>query len=286
MARVLVVGVGGALGCEIAINARQLGHTVTATYRTNSARVSFASRSGVKTEHLELNDPGGLEQLIDGADISIFTPILTLSKTAARFVRDKRAVFFSSNNVAIDQTADVYRELRDAEAYVSGSAPNALIIRPTMIYGFPGDGNISRLAAWMQRSPIFAMPGDGSALQQPIFYRDLAQIALSCALEEPKPEPIVYAAGPISISQSQLFETVGRARGGQKTIFPIPLKPLLLAVAGLERIGLRGPVSHAQLRRVLSDKRPAGNPVRLGQTDLSAGVAAICDALDDRQARS
>ena len=83
----------------------------------------------------------------------MLVPILSVSAPAAVQLQAAgvhRGVVFSSNNVAIVGADPVYDALRAGEDAIVEACPGWAILRPTMIYGYPGDGNLSGRAgpAW------------------------------------------------------------------------------------------------------------------------------------------
>ncbi len=281
---VLVVGAGGVLGREIVRILRGQGIDVVAAYRTRRAGLKETLAGwGAKPLQLDITDASALRRALEQADAAIFTPILTLSQSAAPLLGENmRAVFFSSNNVAIDPDAEVYARLAGAEQAVLNAATGAVILRPTMIYGYPGDGNMSRLIHWMRRSPVMPLPGNGAALQQPVYYRDLAKAAAQTVLDTAPSARRYAVAGPEPIATRSLYDTVARAAGARPFIVPAPFSAFAPILRGAEAIGLKLPIKAAQLARAARDKTPPPETaVILGDTGLDQGLAALTAALDD-----
>ncbi len=279
---VLVVGAGGVLGRDIARRLRASGRNVLAAYRTPRPGLEDALRGmGARPLRLDLAREDEARAALGEADAAVFTPILTVSAWAAPLLRnDQRAVFFSSNNAAVDHRATVYARLRDAEIKTLSAAPQATILRPTMIFGYPGDGNIATLMAAMQRWPVVPLPGRGDALQQPIDVSDLAAIALGALDDAGAAGRVRAAGGPRALSQRDLFRAVAEAAGVRLRTLGLPLGPGASVLAAAERIGLRLPVSSAQLRRAGADKIPHGADPILGKTPLDQSLKALAAALD------
>lgn len=279
---VLVVGAGGALGLEIVRRLRADGRDVLASYRTvRAGTVETLAALGAEAVRVDLDDPETLSPALARSSAAVFTPILTVSAQAAAHLNEAcRAVFFSSNNVAVDPQAPVYARLIEAEAQVRRAAPQAAILRPTMIYGYPGDGNLSKLMAAMRRTPFMPMPGRGAALQQPIFFCDLAAIAAETLFDPAARGSIRACAGPEAVTMRALYETAARAAGSGARPLGLPLAPAGALLGWAEKAGLRLPVSAAQLRRASLDKTPRGDAVAIGATPLKQGLAALAAALD------
>ncbi len=282
MNRILVVGAGGALGCEIVRILRATGADVTATYRTPRQGISEKLNSlGAAAAQLDLADTAQSERLLKNADAVVFTPILSVAVAAANLMRDdQRAVFFSSNNVAIDPSAEVYTRLLKAEADLLAAAPQAIILRPTMIYGYPGDGNLSRLMKLMRRLPATPLPGAGKALQQPVYYKALARTAVAALLGKAGHPQLCAVAGPEPISQRALFLEVARAGRARTLIVPLPVMAFAPVFKLIEQLGLKLPISSAQLARTGLDKTPQAQHVILTETSLAAGLEALVRDID------
>jgi uncharacterized protein YbjT (DUF2867 family) len=280
--RILVVGAGGALGLEITRALRTQNKSVIATYRKHRPDVlKRLSSLGADIVQLDLDDDVTLKNCLKNVDGVVFIPILTASQNAARFLpKSLNAVFFSSNNVGVDPENTVYARLQTAEEITRKDAPHAVILRPTMIYGYPGDGNLSRLMKTMSKIPAIPIPGDGKALQQPVYYKDLAQIAIHWLIEGPAVGGVHSVGGPEALSQRQLYTAVAQAAGVNPKLINVPVGPITFALQALEKLGLRLPVSSAQLMRVGRDKTPVGDSIILMKTSLSDGLKALAAALD------
>lgn len=281
MKRCLVVGAGSALGLNICQRLTEKGVAVRASMRSDHPKARAAlNRLGAEIVTLDLATTSPRDAAFVDIDAAILTPILSVSARVAEMLSGVQSVvFFSSNNVAIDPTDSVYAGLLAAEASVRAARPDAVIIRPTMIYGYPGDGNLARLMRAMRASPIVAIPGRGAALQQPIYVKDLASIAVEAAMNDGLRGRTISAAGPAPCSQRALYEAVANVIGKRPIIAPTPtgLGGTILGV--LEGVGLRAPVKAAQLRRAGFDKTPRAAPALLGTTTLADGLARLAEEL-------
>ena len=280
---VLVAGAGGAVGFEIVKALRARSCDVLATYRTRRDDLEGRLRAlGAMSAQWDIRDAERGRALLADVDAAIFTPILTVSEKAAALAPDKPLVLFSSNNVDIDPHAPVYEQLRAAEERVRAVAPMAMILRPTMIYGHAGDGNLSVLMRAMRRWPLLPMIGDGRALQQPVFFRDVAAVASECA--EKDRGGVAAVAGPTVLTQRELYREIRAAAGARCTILRVPASLAGAAVGMARRIGLRAPLTRAQIDRANRDKTPVHSNLRIGATTLKAGLCELAEALDDRAA--
>lgn len=278
---VLVAGAGSALGLAIVRELSARGANVIASYRTSGdGVVDGIKAAGGRPVRLDLQNLKDAQAILDETDAAIFTPVLTVSAQAAPLLRsDQPALFFSSNNVAIDPEAEVYAKLLESENRVRASAPQALILRPTMIYGYPGDGNISRLMASMQRWPATPVPDNASSLQQPVFYKDLGGIAAERLFDEACHGATYAVAGPEPVALREVYHKAAAAIGAKPLFLPVPVGLAGKALGLMEKTGLQLSIRSAQLLRASDDKTPVGANILLGRTQLEEGLASLASAM-------
>jgi len=277
---VLVIGAGSPIGVCVVQRLLAQSHRVTAAYRTETPGL-VERFTALEAAHvrLDLDDEPNLTRQMDAADAVVFIPILTSSARAARFLRkDQRAVFFSSNNVAIDKTDQLYQKITESEDLVRAVAPQAVILRPTMIYGHPQDQNLSRLMRAMQRYPILPRPA-GMGLQQPVFFQDLADVVVEALSGAQGKGETIAVAGPDVLTVKALYKCVAKAGHTRNLFLSVPVKTLIFAFALMRRFGIKLPLSSAQLERANRDKRPRGPNVVITKTPLAVGLTQLAKAL-------
>src|SRR3984885_605930 len=88
-----------------------------------------------------------------------------------------------SSSVVNSMAADDYTETKKAqEALVAASGIKQIVLRPTLMFGWFDRKHVDWLARFMQRVPIFPIPGSGKFLRQPLFAADFCEIITSCIL--------------------------------------------------------------------------------------------------------
>src|SRR5262249_47967900 len=135
----------------------------------------------------DLGDPGSLRGALDGQDVLVNVASLGFGH-AEGIVRAAcessvgRAVYFSTTSLFTTLPARSKAVRQRAEDAVRGSGPPWTIVRPTMIYGDPGDRNLIRLIRWVDRFPAIPVFGPGTFRLQPVHADDLA-VAVVALLE-------------------------------------------------------------------------------------------------------
>ena len=173
---------------------------------------------------------------------------------AARAAGIDRAVFVSTTAVTTRLPARSRAVRLEAEKQIRESGLKWTILRPTMIYGAPGDRNLSRLLMLLPRVPVLPVPGGGRHLQQPVHVADVASAVLSAA-ERPESAGNTYdIAGPEPLSFAELLRVAAQAVGSRARFVPVPLSPLVAAARGYELLSAEPRIRAEQLQRLAEDK--------------------------------
>jgi len=88
-----------------------------------------------------------------------------------------------SSSVVTSKAVDDYTETKKAqEALIAASGIKQVVLRPTLMFGWFDRKHVGWLARFMQKTPVFPIPGDGRYLRQPLYAGDFSAI-ISSALE-------------------------------------------------------------------------------------------------------
>jgi len=283
---VAVFGAAGAVGEAIVRTLKAGGHSVRPVSRRPQA---LAADLGCCVG-ADLNDPASVVGALMGASAAVFVPVLTLSVNALPALAEagvSRAVFFSSNNLAVKAADPAYASLAAAEEALRQSAVAWTILRPTLIYGDPRLVTMARLLQMARRFPVLASPGLGLARQQPIFHEDLAAVAAWSVTAPETHHTVLPLGGPEVMPLHELYAAASCAAGGTGLVAPIPFAALRLAKRIL---GPRFPLDDAQLARIQAEKHVT-EPVSLPEevrprTPLAEGLARLLSALDQNGAQA
>ena len=230
--RLLVTGGSGFLGGYVLDEAQRRGHDVVALARSDTAAAAVAEprrRAAGRRLRRSGRAPRACSSsarccaLLNLASLGFgHAPAIV---AAARAAGLDRAVFVSTTAVTTRLPARSKAVRLDAEQQIRESGLKWTILRPTMIYGAPGDRNLSRLLTLLTRAPVLPVPGGGRHLQQPVHVADVAGAVLS-AVERPASAEITYdIAGPEPLSFAELLRACAQAVGSRARFVPVPLAP-------------------------------------------------------------
>jgi nucleoside-diphosphate-sugar epimerase len=189
-----------------------------------------------------------------------------------------RAVFVSTTAVTTTLDPPTKQVRLAAEQQIRQCGLDWTILRPTMIYGAPGDRNLSRLLALLSRTPVLLVPATGACLHQPVHVADVAAAVLS-ALERPTAIGSLYnVAGPEPVPFADLLRACADAVGSRTRMVPFPVAPLMTLARGYELVSRRPRLRVEQLRRLSEDKAfPIDDAVR----DLGYAPRPFADGIGE-----
>ncbi len=182
MKSVLVTGASGLLGIQLVKKFAQSNYQVTALGRHECPAeidlyCSWHQTDITKAELPELNP----EILIHAAPLWLLPQFFSRLSTHARV---KRCIAFSSTSAeskieATDaEDQQLAAKLLAAESELKKmfeSTVDYTIFRPTMIYGYARDANISTIAKFIKKYGFFPVAGKANGLRQPVHVDDLVK---------------------------------------------------------------------------------------------------------------
>jgi nucleoside-diphosphate-sugar epimerase len=126
-----------------------------------------------------------------------------------------------SSSVVNSMAVDNYTETKKAqEALVAASGIRQVILRPTLMFGWFDRKHVGWLARFMQRVPVFPIPGSGRFLRQPLFAGDFCDVIVSSI--ENRATGAYNITGQERIDYIDLIRAVKKATGAKAKIQKIP----------------------------------------------------------------
>jgi nucleoside-diphosphate-sugar epimerase len=261
--RILVAGGSGFLGGYALAEAARRGHEVMALTRSDTA-ARRVTGLGARPVRGDLDQHAGLGTVFADAGCDVLVSLASLGfghgppiVAAAEKAGIRRAVFVSTTAVTTALNPPSKQVRLAAERSIRTSALDWTILRPTMIYGAPGDRNLSRLLTLLSRTrglPVLPVPGAGRRLHQPVHVADAASAVLAAA-ERPAAAGSSYdIAGPEPLPFAELLRICARAVGSRARFAPVPLPALVAGARVYERLSRQPKLRAEQLLRLAEDK--------------------------------
>ena len=151
------------------------------------------------------------------------------------------------------------RTKAEGEAAVRAIAPDAAIVRPSIVFG-PGDGFFNRFATMAQLSPVLPLIGGGHTRFQPVFVGDVGQALARIVGSADAAGRTFELVGPATLTFRELMEMM-LAETGQRRLLatvPFPVARALGALADFGSFLIPPPVTVDQVESLRVDNVASG----------------------------
>ena len=200
---------------------------------------------GVVAIHADLSEPGAWQDALAGADAVVMLQAQiggndddafernTVASTvrvldAMRAQGVPRLVHVSSSVVASVADDAYTRAKRRQERLVLDRGFACPVLRPTLMFGWFDRKHLGWLSRFMQRVPVFPVPGSGRYPRQPLYAGDFCELLIAC-LEGRVHEGVFDISGRETIDYIDIIRAVRDATGARTAIVPVPY-PLFRAL--------------------------------------------------------
>jgi uncharacterized protein YbjT (DUF2867 family) len=170
------------------------------------------------------------------------------------------------------------------EQAVRASFPDAIILRPSVVFG-PEDDFFNRFAALAQCAPALPLIGGGKTRFQPVYVGDVAD-AVMAALDDPASAGRTYElGGPRIYTFRALMELVLAETDRKRLLVPLPWALASLQAAFLELLPTP-PLTRDQVKLLRRDNVVAAGALTLADLGIAPTAAeAILPGYMDRYRR-
>ncbi len=202
--KIVVTGAAGLVGQNLLprLKARDIGEVVAIDKHNTNVEILRRHHPGVRVVHEDLAESNGWQKELEGcthlvvlhAQIGGLYPeqfvrnnVIATERLMEAATRYKVPYVVSvSSSVVNSKAVDNYTETKKAqEALIGQSGIKQVVLRPTLMFGWFDRKHVGWLARFMERVPVFPIPGNGRYLRQPLYAGDFSDIIVS-ALETEK----------------------------------------------------------------------------------------------------
>lgn len=264
--KIVITGAAGLVGQNLVVLLRESGYTDIVAIDKQSSNLDLLARlnPGVVTVDADLAQPGPWQQHFAGADVVAILHAQIGGKFAEVFERNNllatrhvlaairtHTVPFSvhvSSSVVNSVADDLYTNTKKAqEKLVLESGIACCVLRPTLMYGWFDPKHFGWLARFMERAPVFPVPGHGRYMRQPLYERDFCRAILWCI--EHRPAGRIYdLVGNERIDYIDIIRAIREVKGLRTPIVRIPYRLFDRLLRLYALFSDRPPFTSAQLK--------------------------------------
>ncbi|MEO1251518.1 MAG: NAD(P)-dependent oxidoreductase [Pseudomonadota bacterium] len=215
----------------------------------------------------DLAEPGDWEALARGAEIHVILHAqiggldqeefernnITATKRILAAAKAGRCSYIvhASSSVVNSKAVDFYTESKKKqEALVLESGIASVVLRPTLMFGWFDRKHLGWLKRFMERAPVFPIPGHGKYLRQPLYAGDFSAIIAACLLS--RVEGVYDISGQEQIDYIELIRSLREAAELKTPIVTIPY-PLFWALLRVYAVFDKNPpFTTAQLKALVT----------------------------------
>ena len=194
MTRIFVAGAAGLVGQNIIPRLKARNFDVVAVDKAEgNAKILQQLNPDIKVLVEDMAEPGAWEAELAASDALIMLqaqiggldPLpfernnIVSTERALEVVARKKDTYVVhiSSSVVNSMAVDLYTESKKAqEALVAKSGVTHIVLRPTLMFGWFDRKHLGWLKRFMERVPVFPIPGDGKYARQPLYAGDFANI--------------------------------------------------------------------------------------------------------------
>jgi nucleoside-diphosphate-sugar epimerase len=196
--------------------------------------IGHAQIGGIHSEEFVRNNIAATERLVEAAKRHGVPYLVNISSSVV-------------NSMAIDD----YTETKKAqEKLVLASGIPQIVLRPTLMFGWFDRKHLGWLARFMQKAPVFPIPGSGRYMRQPLYVGDFADIIVSAIGSRATGSYDI--SGQERIDYIDLIRAVRRATSARTAIVRIPLSLFRLMLASYALVRDNPPFTTKQLRALVT----------------------------------
>lgn len=133
-----------------------------------------------------------------------------------------QSIVHISSSVVKSSADDFYtRTKKTQEKIVLESGIAMPVLRPTLMYGWFDRKHLGWLSRFMNRVPVFPVPGDGRYMRQPLYVGDFCNIIISC-IENQINDGIYNISGNEKIDYIDIIREIRKVTRAKTAIVKIP----------------------------------------------------------------
>ncbi len=238
--KIVLPGGAGLVGQNLVAHLKRKGFTnlvVLDKHRPN-LEILRSFHPDIVIEYADSAEAGDWMRHFEGADKVVMLQAQIGAPESAPFVRNNitstervleaiktysvpHTVHISSSVVQSVAKDDYTETKRTQENIVLASGIRAVVLRPTLMFGWFDRKHLGWLSRFMQRVPVFPIPGNGRYMRQPLYVGDFCSIIVSC-IESGISGQVYNISGREKIDYIDIIREIKRATHARAWIIKIP----------------------------------------------------------------
>lgn len=271
--KIVLPGGAGLVGQNLVTRLKLRGYRNLVVIDKHRANLDVLRRvhPDITVEYGDLAEPGEWRNHFDGAGVVVMLQAQIGGIDYAEFVRNNVTASVHimdavkqfkvpcmipiSSSVVVSAADDFYtRSKREQEALVLASGIPCPILRPTLMFGWFDRKHLGWLSRFMQKMPVFPIPGHGRYMRQPLYVGDFCNIIMSC-MENPIPPGLYNISGREEVDYIDIIRQIKRVTGAKAVVMRIPYSLFYALIWTWSRFDRNPPFTTQQLAALSTPDR-------------------------------
>lgn len=238
--KILLPGGAGLVGQNLVAQLKRKGYTNLVVLDKHRANLEVLRKfhPDIVAEYADLAENGNWHKHFEGADAVVMLQAQIGDPKLEPFIRNnitstdnilpliKRynipyTVHISSSVVESVANDHYTNTKKEQEKLVLDSGINCVVLRPTLMFGWFDRKHLGWLSRFMQKVPVFPIPGSGRYMRQPLYVGDFCSIIISC-LESQISGQVFNITGREKVDYIDIIRQIKQATGAKARIVKIP----------------------------------------------------------------
>jgi nucleoside-diphosphate-sugar epimerase len=269
--KIVIPGAAGLVGQNLIIQLKNRGyHNIVALDKHPvNAKILKELHSDISVIEADLSEHGEWEKAFEGADMVLMLqaqigaptmdPFIKNNITSTGIILDLIKRYSISYTVHISSSVvesvadDFYTETKkEQEKMVVESGIRHCVLRPTLMFGWFDRKHLGWLSRFMEKVPVFPIPGHGRYMRQPLYEKDFCNVIISAM--EMQPENKIYnITGREKIDYIDIILTIKHTKQLKTPIVRIPYRLFSWLMGGYALFSSNPPFTVQQLEALVAD---------------------------------
>lgn len=269
--KIVLPGAAGLVGQNLVVQLKKQGYTnlVAIDKHTNNLAVLKNLHPDVLCIEADLAEHGAWESVFSGADVVVMLQAQIGAPTLDPFIRNnvtatqnilevmkREAIPYLvhiSSSVVNSVANDFYTNTKkEQEKIVRASGITQCILRPTLMYGWFDRKHLGWLSRFMEKVPVFPIPGHGRYMRQPLYEKDFCNIIISAIEKQPQNQAF-NITGRDEVDYIDIIRTIKRVKNIKTPVVKIPYHLFYFLMWGYALFSKNPPFTTQQLEALVAD---------------------------------
>jgi len=268
--KIVVPGGAGLVGQNLVAHLKRNGYKNLVVLDKHKKNLDILKKQhpDIIAEHADLAETGSWQKHFENADVVVMLqaqigdlnpePFIRNNITSTEVIIDlikKYNIPYTvhiSSSVVKSVADDHYTRSKTAqEKLVLDSGINCVVLRPTLMFGWFDRKHLGWLKRFMEKVPVFPIPGSGKYMRQPLYAGDFSSIIVSC-IEKQISRKIFNISGLEKIDYIDIIREIKKSSNAKAAIIKIPYSIFYLMLKTWALFDKEPPFTADQLKALVA----------------------------------